>query len=351
MGHPDGPDDYAMERWFHIPGQDLVWRWVLPGSTAIEGPQSTQAKCSASAMVHTNRRRNSNECFGAYGHEFTFDEMNWLSNWCFVRGVNMLIPHAFYYSVRGPRLDERPPDVGPNSGWWETYRSFSDSCRRLSWLNTDSIPYCSVAILCDPDNLPWHAAKICFENQIDFHYLDTSDLVERAIVTSIGIELAGLTYTALIMDGDVRLDKAQSDVLGSLAEAGRLFPWEPMTEWWIHQIAGVYWSDEELVKAVKSVAPQRFESDSPASDLRVRCVEKDGNIYWLLFNEGLGQIVGNLTLSDGSGYELLSAATGLVSQELLSPITFAPGEIKIVRSELPPISQGSAPKVLCFSTR
>ncbi|MCA9886589.1 MAG: hypothetical protein KC708_26645, partial [Anaerolineae bacterium] len=137
-GHPARADDMGAERYFHMPGQDLVWRWVLPDDpTALEGPESTQGKCAASAALHHGRTRNVNECCGAYGHELTWDEMNWLARWCFVRGVNLLIPHAFYYSVRGIRRDERPPDVGPNSPWWDRYRAYADSSRRLSWLNTD----------------------------------------------------------------------------------------------------------------------------------------------------------------------------------------------------------------------
>ena len=123
-GHPRSGDDMGPLRHFHMPGQDLVWRWVLPDDpSALEGPESTQGKCSASAMLHAGRRRNANEFCGAYGHGLTWDEMNWLANWCLVRGANLLIPHAFYYSVRGPRRDERPPDVGPNSPWWS----------RISW--------------------------------------------------------------------------------------------------------------------------------------------------------------------------------------------------------------------------
>lgn len=115
MGHPAAADDLAHLRFFQIPGQDVVWRTIVPGPSATDHPQSTTAKCASSAAMHHDRRRNSMECFGAYGRELTWDEMVWLANWCFVRGTNMIIPHAFYYSVRGPRADERPPDVGPNS--------------------------------------------------------------------------------------------------------------------------------------------------------------------------------------------------------------------------------------------
>jgi len=84
-GHPMGPDDIGHLRHFHIPGQDIVWRYIEPGkASAIEGAQSTQGKCASSAMIHLKRRRNLNECCGAYGHNFTFEEMQWLAHWLLV---------------------------------------------------------------------------------------------------------------------------------------------------------------------------------------------------------------------------------------------------------------------------
>ena len=161
MGHPAGSMDIGAERYFQIPGQDLVWRYVEPGSKALEGQHSTMAKCASSAMLHSGLRRNANELYGAYGHNLTYDEMGWLADWCFVRGQNFLIPHAFFYSIRGPRFDERPPDVGPNASWWNKYKEYADGCRRLSWLNTDSKQVCHLAILCEATFLPDKSAKIC----------------------------------------------------------------------------------------------------------------------------------------------------------------------------------------------
>lgn len=193
MGHPAAPDETAVLRHFHVPGQDLVWRRVLPFEpSAIEGPESTQAKGCASTAYHLGRRRNGNECFGAYGHELTLEDMYWLANWCFVRGTNLLYPHAFYYSVRGPRREERPPDVGPNSPWWNEFRPFAEHCARLAWVNTDSRPICDVAILAPNDSLPWRAAKVLYENQIDFHY------VNEQILRS-GLEAHA--YRAFLVDG------------------------------------------------------------------------------------------------------------------------------------------------------
>ncbi|WJH33867.1 hypothetical protein N6H14_28370 [Paenibacillus sp. CC-CFT747] len=114
-GHPAGSDEIGLLELFHIPGQDVVWRWVAPeNSLGVEGRHSTAAKCSSDAARHRGRRRNLNEVFGVCGPNKGWDlsagDMKWYLDWLFVRGVNLICPHAFYYSVDGPRrYKERPP--------------------------------------------------------------------------------------------------------------------------------------------------------------------------------------------------------------------------------------------------
>lgn len=185
MGHPEPPDDPSPLRFFDVPGQDLVWRWVLPGPTAIEGPQSVQAKAAASVAKHLGRRRNSNELCGAFGHELTFQEFKWLVDWCAVRGTNLFFPHAFYYSIRGLRRDERPPDVGPHSPWWLDFAAFARYAARLCWLNTDSEHVCEVAILERNGVFPWEPAKELYQRQIDFDYVTEPTEAYRIVVQDI----------------------------------------------------------------------------------------------------------------------------------------------------------------------
>ena len=271
-GHPAEADDLGAERYFHIPGQDLVWRWVLPDDpTALEGAQSTQGKCGSSAMIHTGRRRNANELCGAYGHELTWEEMNWLADWCFVRGTNMLFPHAFYYSVRGIRWEERPPDVGPNNAWWGRYKRYADRCRRLCWLNTDSQHICAVAILGKVDWLPWQAAKVLFQHQRDFNYVEERHLWEDAGVDESGVHLAGMKYQAVVAAHEP--DERARPAIQLLENAGRLLRYDPQTP--ASELLGFV---DRLVDADVNVEPA-------ASALRVRRVQKGGRDWWMLFNE------------------------------------------------------------------
>lgn len=207
-GHPEGSMDIGLLRYFGMPGQDLVWRWVGPeGEKALDGPHSTMAKSAADAARHEGRRHNANECFGCCGPEgvpwaFSADDMKWMLDWLFVRGVNQIIPHAFYYSVEGPgRYGERPPDVGPNNIWWPEYRHIALYIRRMSWLLTDSREQARVAVLCQEDWVPWRIVAPLYRHQIGVHYLEASRLLSKSCITADGcLEVGAQSYRVVLVE-------------------------------------------------------------------------------------------------------------------------------------------------------
>jgi len=312
MGHPEGPDDYALERYFHAPGQDLVWRWVMPDEpTALEGPQSTQAKCASSAMLHQGKQRNSNEFCGAYGHELTFEQMQWLANWCFVRGTNLMIPHAFYYSVRGPRRDERPPDVGPNSPWWSRFGPFAAHCRRMCWLNTDMTHVCDVAIYGHGDELPWRAAKVCYESQIDFNYLDDADL-HAVTIDAAGVRIAGMTYRAVVVDHDVQPPAMLAE---RLRAAGVL----------VHYDRG----DADSLRKTLSQKTARVPLVQTSPALRVRQVRKGGQHFLILFNEVNAPCTAALAPHEAGWFELDTTRSESRPVAAGQPLQLAPHAMRV----------------------
>ncbi len=331
-GHPGGSMDIGMERYFQMPGQDLVWRYVTPGKTALEGAHSTMAKCASSAMTHLGRRRNSNELYGAYGHATTFDEVKWLANWCFVRGQNLLYPHAFFYSVRGPRLNERPPDVGPNSAWWGSYKPYADACRRICWVNTDSKQVCDVAVLGDSGWLPDQSAKVLYQHQRDFNYLELRHLWEDARVDQQGVHLAGMHYRAVVLDGLPHLPPKSLPLLKQLAIAGRLVTWKEPS--YGELLPGVVQArtEEELIDVLATLAsPPSVVLDPPTRDIRVRHVIKGDRHFVLLFNEESETITTSVTLAIDGPRQWWDPATGAVlAVSDNAPVTFAPHELKLL---------------------
>lgn len=272
MGHPAESTEAGPLRWFGVPGQDLVWRYVTPNESALVGGHSTMAKVAASAAYHLDRRRNSNELYGAYGHELTEAETYWLAYWCLVRGQNWLLPHAFYYSMRGPRRDERPPDVGPNAVWWPRYQAYADTVRRLSWLNTDSRPACDLAVITTTTDAPDALVRPLYEAQRDFHYLDERLLVERGQVSAAGLTLGNHTYPAVVLGGA---------------------PLTPTTEAWLAaNPLGARLLDPagDLVAQLDALAPPPVRLSPRTPSVRARLLTKDGWHWLQLFAEAVAPV-------------------------------------------------------------
>jgi hypothetical protein len=329
-GHPDQDDAMGLLRYFQMPGQDLVWRYVEPDKpSALEGKHAVMAKCSSSAMIRLGRRRNVNEFCGAYGHQLTFGEMKWLADWCLVRGVNLLVPHAFYYSVRGPRFDERPPDVGPHSAWWERFQPFADYCRRLCWLNTDGAHVCAVAILSKSDSLSWQAAKVLQQNQIDFNYLEECELMDRATVDADGIRVGGMTYQALVLEYEP--ESGMEAQLREFERSGRVIRYDAT--------GSALWLAEQISKIV----PADVRVSPPTSALRVRHVRKDGLHAYMLFNEGREPIQVSLEFSTQGETVRFDAATGQTSEWLRNrSLRLAGHELQVVMISEPSFSASAS---------
>ncbi len=306
-GHPSGGDDIGALRFFQLPGQDVVWRYLEPNTPkALEGEQSTMGKCGSSAQRHYGRKRNGNECFGAYGWNFTYEEMRWVTDWLLVRGVNLLLPHAFYYSVRDARRDERPPDVGPNNVWWNEYRGYSDYCRRLCWMLAQGTHVCDVAILGSEDSLPWRAAKVLFQNQRDFNYLDVATLLHETVVDGAAARVAGMAYQIVVVDGPQYVDHAVLGKLQPLIDAGRVVAYaEPVPE--LPLLAP---DDKRLVAMLEERAPADVRLTPGHPDVRyIHMRHEDGDVYFF-FNEGPGNVDVALRVTAAGQCQWWSGETG-----------------------------------------
>lgn len=254
-GHPAKGYDIGLLKPFQLPGQDLVWRFVEV-EDALRGDESVHAKCSADSARHRGKRRNANECFGCCGPKIsqwamTPGDMKWYMDYLFLRGVNLLYPHAFYYSIRDGRGDERPPDAGPNNSWWPEYPVISAYMRRLSWLMTDSVNQARVAVLCEGDRMDWQGVIRLYENQIEFNYLE-ADLLSSCRAEDGALCIASQRYTHVIA-GDVPLTAEQSALIAPFRQPG---------------------------------LPRDLVADDPVPALRVSHVVKEGVHFYLLVNEG-----------------------------------------------------------------
>lgn len=293
MGHPAGSADCEMMKYFDIPGQDLVWRMVEEG-TELTSPDSVMAKCAADAARHMGVQRNSNECFGVCGKagnpwDFTADDMMWYLNFLFARGCNMIIPHAFYYSVRTPvQSNERPPDVGPNNIWWRDYKKLALYIKRMSWLNYAGSNNPDAAVLCSAEHMPVRPVEELYKRGYTFNYLTTEELMERAHIHDGKICIDRYHYDIVLVDGRLPLDAAIVEKLGRFViEGGQL-----------HRGSGFIDFMEK-----HAVRKSYFTSDNPHDNLRFCHITKSGCNFFMMFNEGKETISGSLiTDQNGAAY-------------------------------------------------
>jgi hypothetical protein len=283
-------------------------------------------------MLHLGYRRNSSELYGAYGHNLTFDEMVWLADWCFVRGQNFLIPHAFYYSVRGPRFDERPTDVGPNASWWGSYKSYADACSRLSWLNTDSRQVCEIALLAEATWLPDKSAKICFQHQLDFNYLEIRHLWQDAKVDSKGVHIAGMNYGVILLDSLSYMPPEAMPFLKKLAGSGRLIIRSDSEFSSLFKGSLAYKTPDNLVSEINTIISPDLVLTPSSENIRYRHVVKGDDHYYIIFNEETSDVTTKLITPVSGNRQFLNPSTAeAVKVDKDEFVHFKPHELKILR--------------------
>lgn len=321
-GHPAASDDIGLLEHFQIPGQDVVWRWVAPeNGLALEGKHSTAAKCSSDAARHRARRRNLNEFLGVCspggGWALSGGDMKWYIDWLAVRGVNLLCPHAFYYSIDGPRrLFERPPDVGPNNIWWPHYRQFAQYMKRLSWLMTDSVNVTPIAVLCREDELPWRLTKPLYTAQREFNYLEERLLISDCLLEEGQIRIASQTYLVLLIEDETRLEPETRRAVGRFTAQGGLVicldaATGPTGEEF--KAADRIVDPEQIVSVLDRYVRRDIELQPAATDIRVSHVVKEGSHFILLVNEGEAAYEGEATVRVTGRAELWDAWEGTIS--------------------------------------
>ena len=299
MGHPHLSTDLAHLKYFTIPGQDIVWRAVEPG-TELTAKDSVAVKCAADMARHRGQSRNLCEVFGACGdHDnpwrFSPDEMMWYLNYCFARGCSMIVPHAFMFSDRTAlQTGERPPDVGPHNIWWQDYRKIAGYIKRMSWLGAVGTNNPDAAVLCSDEYVPLGPVAPLYENGYTFNYLSIEDFMERAHIHDGKVRIDRYSYDTVLVDGRLRLDTEIVKKLGQFAvEGGKLFRGSDFIG--------------HMQKNVRRTS--RFEGETDGK-LRFLHYTKSGCPFFVMINEGGDEICGSLVTDIAAKAELFDAFTG-----------------------------------------
>ncbi|MEG0470669.1 MAG: glycosyl hydrolase, partial [Longicatena sp.] len=78
-----------------------------------------------------NIERRMTESFACSGWEYRFADMKRVTDWQYMMGMNMMVPHAFHYSISGQRKKECIPSFFYQNPTWQNYNKYSEYLCRL----------------------------------------------------------------------------------------------------------------------------------------------------------------------------------------------------------------------------
>ncbi|MDR1638755.1 MAG: hypothetical protein LBT59_03565 [Clostridiales bacterium] len=147
IGHLLGEETLAAQTYF---GGDMLRAFKYLHIPALDhlgcGIGSLNAKFVASASHHYGKDRVACEAFGASGWNATYEEMVQCSNWLFQQGVNMIIMHGFYYSIRGERYNDFPPSYFFQWKYWDMMQEYVPMANRMMNMLSGGIAECDILV-------------------------------------------------------------------------------------------------------------------------------------------------------------------------------------------------------------
>ena len=222
------------------------------------------------------------------------------------------LPPRVYYSVRGPRFDERPPDVGriPPGGR-------STGLRRL--LPSPLLGERRLASRLQPGHsgrrrlAPREGGQGVLPASAGLQLSGTPPPLEHAKVDAEGVRLAGMHYRAVVLDGLDHWPKEATPALEQLAAAGRLILWGDSAS--AQSLAGARQAKTppELLGAIDRLIPPDVTLRPASESIRYRHVIKGNRHFYIFFNEEAAAVDTTIRLASTGKRQWLDPSTGRVS--------------------------------------
>jgi len=169
-----------------VPGIDVIWRQLWPGNNNHHFPKyaSTVSHQSGMPWVLT-------ESFGVYGNGLTPGQMKWITDYQYVRGVNLSVISCYPVSKKDYYIAFDRPWLDPDNPLWQYMYHYHSYIARLGYLLSLGKPDIKIALYY-PINDIWAGgseldavctsndklAKVLLENQCDFDFID-DDILEN----------------------------------------------------------------------------------------------------------------------------------------------------------------------------
>jgi len=132
---------FTLAKYTHIPGIDHLGDCTWPIAFS--------AKVASSAAHLLDKERTMCESFGlAKGWAISIKDIKRLGDCELALGINLIVPHAVYYSIQGQRKWECIPNHFYQTAFWPYYRLFCDHSARTALMLSAGMHVARIAVYC-----------------------------------------------------------------------------------------------------------------------------------------------------------------------------------------------------------
>lgn len=247
VGREHYGDYFRTMRWYSAPGCD---------DPKIQGARSFKGLKVNSSIAHLYQRpRVWAEAFHSSGWGTTPAEVVAAFNEDFAMGANVVNLHGLYYTTYGGWWEWAPPDFHFRQPYWEHCHSLNTYFTRLSWLLSQGVHCCDVAILypssvleseaaptgafdieariqnsginacenasLDAESIAFGLGKYLFDRACDFDFIDFESLL-RSQMSDGKLSISGENYRVLILPAMSAIRFATLEKIRDFVQAGGL---------------------------------------------------------------------------------------------------------------------------------
>jgi len=193
-------DYFRATRWFSAPGNDAP--------NPADGYSFIQTKVSSSVAHLYKRPRVWLEAFHSLGWDAQLSEIDFSTYKHFQFGANLLNLHGLYYTTHGGWWEWAPPDFHFRMPYWTHFKEWLKGSERLSYILSQGVHVCDVAILYPvaplqaqnggDQNEAFRTGEMLFNRGMDFDFIDFQSL-NRSVIKDGNIHVSGESYQVLVL--------------------------------------------------------------------------------------------------------------------------------------------------------
>lgn len=223
-------------QYLDIPGCDTGHQKVYSIPDIMKARYRANPKLISSAAHFYRKNSALCECFHSIGWSMNLQDMKWIMDLLVACGINMLVPHAFFYTTDGLAKHDAPPSSFFQQPYWADMGRLSAYVRNLCGVMSDGKRRVPILLL-DPVTSQWTAVaeketlgkKLAddflklqtglLKNHWDYYIVD-SDILEQFEVQDGCLCRDGESFDALILPPVTNMEDRTARRIVKLTEAG-----------------------------------------------------------------------------------------------------------------------------------